>query len=281
MGALVPSAENWFRELSTARRLVMEAGAIAMRFYQRDDLHISSKSGDEPVTAADHAVDEYLREGFSRAYPGYAVLTEESEDHPDRAGAERVWMIDPIDGTKEFVARNGEFCVMAGLTANGKPVLGVILHPVTGTLYYGGEGLGAHVQNGNTIRDLRASRRAALKEAVLALSRSHPSEVMRYAQEHWGCAEGIISGSAGLKAMLLALGRADVYAVPHGVKLWDLAAPHAILMAAGGKASDFRGEEIPYGVSDVLARHGVLFSNGLLHDVVLRELAKLPPRQPS
>src|SRR5262245_37452626 len=135
-------------ELRKVEALARLAGEAALRFYGTATAEY--KDGGSPVTAADHAANECIVKGLRAYFPGDAILSEESKDSLDRLKAERLWIVDPLDGTKEFLAQNGEFAVMIGLAVRGEPVLGVVYLPATQTLYSAERGGGAWVERTGT-----------------------------------------------------------------------------------------------------------------------------------
>ncbi|HRX03112.1 MAG TPA: 3'(2'),5'-bisphosphate nucleotidase CysQ, partial [Anaerolineae bacterium] len=131
-------------ELPLVERLVREAGALVRSFYE-NGVEVTWKGVNDPVTAADHAANAYLVSGLRAAFPDDGILAEESADNTYRLDRSRVWIIDPLDGTKEFIGKIGEFAVMVGLAIDGAPVLGVVYQPVADVLYRGVPGALAEV----------------------------------------------------------------------------------------------------------------------------------------
>ena len=127
------------RELEAALQAINSVRELILEIYNSDNLGVEIKEDNSPVTKADKAADKKIREILSEAFPLYSMLTEESVDDKSRLNNDYVWIVDPIDGTKDFVAKNGEFSVNIGLSYKHKAVLGVILIPVTGEIYYGVE----------------------------------------------------------------------------------------------------------------------------------------------
>src|SRR5262245_56018831 len=132
------------RELEVAKHLALEAGKILLQFYATDTV-VQWKGYDDPVTAADQAANEMIVRELLRHFPHDAVLSEEAPDDVARLQKERVWMVDPMDGTKQFIERIGEFAVMIGLAVAGEPRVGAVYNPVTDRLFYAATGLGAYV----------------------------------------------------------------------------------------------------------------------------------------
>lgn len=262
------SLEN---DLATVRSLVREAGEIVRVYHDRQD-EIDWKGTDagggrtDPVTAADHAVNAFLVEHLRAAFPEDGILAEESKDNEDRLGRRRVWCIDPLDGTKEFIARNGEFSIMVGLAVDGVATLGVVYQPVQNFMYSGLREVGAwmdeaplHVSPIETPADMR-----------LVVSRSHRNPITDAIKATLGVTQERISGSVGLKCGLIARGEADLYLHPApGTKEWDTCAPEAILTGAGGKMTDCWGRPLVYNQGDVARHGGIVASNGRAHHRII------------
>src|SRR6476469_3820879 len=147
-----------------------------MRFYGEPDIAVQSKSDLSPVTAADEAANVCLLEKLRGAFPDDGFLSEESPDDGTRFGKRRVWIIDPLDGTRDFLAQTGDFCVLVGLTIDGAPVLGVVYQPVKNELYFALRGGGAFVEADGTTRKLGASRLQEPGDVRVGISRLNPDE---------------------------------------------------------------------------------------------------------
>lgn len=261
------------KEVDVARSLARAAGAAAMGYYAtatgRD------KAPGSPVTEADHASNRVIVAGLRAQFPGDAILSEESADSAARLAASRVWIVDPLDGTKEFLARNGEFSVMVGLAVDGEPVAGVVYRPVGDVMFSAERSVGAWVERGGDRRPLRRGR-ADLSALRLVGSRSHADPLVAELQAAMGIAEVRPCGSVGLKCALIAEGECDVYVHPVShMKEWDTCAPEVILREAGGAVVDCRGEPLRYNKPDPAQPHGVLACAPGVLDAVLRRLGPL------
>ena len=244
------------RTLAVARAAVHLAADRIRVLYDAHrsgvDAGIVQKGDDGPVTNADRAANTILISMLREAFPNDAILSEENSESWITDQNDWVWMIDPLDGTKEFIKANGEFVTMVGLVHKGEPVLGVVMEPATFDEFFAAKGLGAwRVPPGHPVSapaiPLVASTKTDPADMVFAVSRSHrPPKVESFCKA-LGITREYISGSVGRKIALCATGRADVYLHPSpGTKLWDLAAPHAILVEAGGCFADARGEPFVY-----------------------------------
>ena len=261
------------RDLVT--QIARAAGAVAMRHY--GTATSTAKGDDSPVTQADHAANAVIIEALTRAFPGDAILSEESVDSAARLTARRVWVVDPLDGTKEFLAQNGEFSIMIGLVEDGAPVLGVTYQPDGDVLFAAAQGLGAWVERDGTRTALRLIPRpgAAIR---LVGSRSHADPLVTALQQRLGITDVEPCGSVGVKCARIAEGRRDLYVhpVPY-MKEWDTCAPEVILREAGGWVSDCRGEPLRYNKPDPCQPLGILAAAPGVAERVLPTLTALLP----
>src|SRR5688572_13120549 len=161
-------------ELQTAKDLALRSGEMLLKYYAGEP-SVEWKGKNDPVTTADRAVSRFIVDALRRHFPNDAILSEEEKDDLDRMTKTRVWVIDPMDGTKEFIARNGEFSVMIGLAVHGVARLGVVFQPTEDKLYYASPQEGAHLTHAGTTRRLQVSETSDLSHATIALSRSHLS----------------------------------------------------------------------------------------------------------
>jgi 3'(2'), 5'-bisphosphate nucleotidase len=261
-------------ELDAAIRLAYQAGAVIMGFYQ-SGLVADLKAGDEPVTAADCAADEVIVAGLRAGFPHDGILTEESDDDLSRLAKERVWIVDPLDGTAEFLSQTGEFSVHIALAWRGQPVLGVVFQPAKRALFYATHGQGAYqVADGRTAR-LRVSEVSAPAEMCMVASRSHFPPFLEQARQELGIRTVNRLGSVGVKVSLVARGECDLYLATTVVKEWDFCAPHALLLEAGGTLTDMCGGPMAYNKAGVHSCRGLIASNGRAHAHIVGVLAPL------
>jgi 3'(2'), 5'-bisphosphate nucleotidase len=260
------SAPRLQAELRAACDAARAAGAAGMRFY--GSALAVEKEGGSPVTEADHAANRVIVEALAAAFPEDAILSEESADSAARLTAGRVWIVDPLDGTREFLAQNGEFAVMIGLAVDGRAVLGAVYQPADDVLFAAAEGEGAWVRRGGRTAPLRCG--APADGLRLVGSRSHPDPLLVRMQEALGITDVRPSGSVGVKCGLIATGERDLYVhpVPY-LKEWDTCAPEAILREAGGSVTDCRGEPLRYNKPDPRQPHGIVACGPGLLDGVL------------
>lgn len=209
--------------------------------YYPQTLNVQYKQDGSPLTLADQAAHLVIAGDFADS--GLVVVSEECEDL--HLAAERYWLVDPLDGTKDFLARNGEFTVNIALIAEGRPVLGVVFAPAINTLYWGAAGMGAwRIREGVEMALSSYARSASLRMAISRFH-DHPDVDVFAAQN--GIAERVAIGSA-LKYSLLAAGEVDVFPRLVGSSEWDTAAGQAVLEAAGGQVLDWHtGKALKYG----------------------------------
>ena len=263
------------RELQLARQWAVSAGGLLMGHYQQRPL-IERKPGGEPVTVADHVANNFLIAEIARDFPDDGIISEESPDDPGRGGKSRVWIIDPLDGTQEFVEQQDEFAVMIGLAIDGEAVLGVVYQPVTGKLYQAARGLGAFLEEHETVRPLQVSGETDPQRMTIALSRSHPHSAVDEVSRRLLIGHSIRSGSLGLKLGLICEGRAHLYLDLSGrTSLWDTCAPEALLAEAGGRVTDLKGLPLIYNKRELRHRNGVIASNGPIHERVVEAVSRV------
>lgn len=271
------------RELRVGLELARRAGEAALGFYGKP-LRVEHKDEfDEPVTQADRAVNELIVRALREEFPADGVLAEESIDTDRRIGRERVWMIDPIDGTKGFIAGTGDFCVQIGLSVGGRAALGILYAPATDVLYWAARGHGAWVlrPTSEAQASAKAERLGVTAETEpgrmrLAESRSHRGPRMETVVSALGVRAEVRSHSVGIKVGLLVERQADLYIhLSPKTKQWDTCAPEAVLAEAGGRMTDIFGGPLHYNTPDVLNRNGLVASNGAAHDEVIGRLRPL------
>lgn len=228
------------RWLELALEAAREAGVAILRYYPQN-LTVQYKQDGSPLTLADQAAHRVIADRLAGS--GLVVVSEEGEDL--HLATERYWLVDPLDGTKDFLAGNGEFTVNIALVDQGRPVLGVMLAPAINALYWGAEGMGAwRIREGVAVPLSVQTRSASLRMAVSRFH-DHPDVDIFAAQN--GIAECVAIGSA-LKYGVLAAGEVDVFPRLVGSSEWDTAAGQALLEAAGGQVFDWHtGKALKYG----------------------------------
>jgi len=264
-------------ELAEAIRIARAASEILMEVYATDfDVEYKSKS--DPVTEADKRANTFIVDALRKAFPDDGIVAEESPDQGDALGTGRCWYVDPVDGTKEFVARNGEFAVMLGLAIDSESRLGVVYQPVTDKMYSGVVGMGATLEQHGKARSIRVSDVADPSQLRLIVSRSHRNAAIDDVVDALGITQERQTGSVGLKVGLIAEQAADLYVhIADKSSAWDACGPEAILRAAGGRFTDVAGNPYHYGGTDMRNRGGILACNAAAYEAVLpiaREAAR-------
>ncbi|WP_374341370.1 3'(2'),5'-bisphosphate nucleotidase CysQ [Methyloversatilis sp.] len=234
--------------------IVRDAGKCVMDVYATD-FEVTDKSDNSPVTQADKKADEVIVGRLAALTPDIFIVSEESTEAGQRpADGASFWLVDPLDGTKEFINRNGEFTVNIALIENGQPVLGVVLAPALGRLFSGIVGVGAWLEDGAGAREIRCRVPPAEGLTVVA-SRSHGDAAALDAYLAGRTVAELRNAGSSLKICLVAAGEADVYPRLGRTMEWDIAAGHAVLAAAGGRIEQVDGSPFSYGKPDFANPH--------------------------
>jgi 3'(2'), 5'-bisphosphate nucleotidase len=266
-------------ELEVAIQLARAAGERVLTL-RGTGLVVGHKAEEEPVTQADREADVLVTEGLRAAFPEDGILSEERVDDGSRLVKERVWMVDPVDGTQDLVRGEPGFSVMIGLIRGERPVLGVVYQPIGDRLYFASRGAGAYLACGTeTSRRLRVSDVTEPSAIRMVASKSHRDESIDRVRAALAIRDELNVGSVGLKVGLIARADRDLYvSTTSRSKRWDVCAPEAILVEAGGVLSDMSGALIDYRSQELANRCGIVASNGLVHGVVIERLRELFPR---
>jgi 3'(2'), 5'-bisphosphate nucleotidase len=240
------------RLLDAVCDIARAAGRAILEVYGRD-FTITRKSDNSPLTEADRVAHTIIARELAALDGAIPLLSEESapEDHAARRSWSRYWLVDPLDGTKEFVKRNGEFTVNVALVVDGRAVLGAVYAPVLDRLYFGALAQGAWRADGLATPHAIAVRKTAASPLRVVGSRSHPSPELAQYLARLGPHEITDMGSS-LKICLIAEGAADVYPRLGPTSEWDTAAAQAILESAGGRMIDLAGRPLRYNSKDNL-----------------------------
>ncbi|HAA26179.1 MAG TPA: 3'(2'),5'-bisphosphate nucleotidase [Ruminiclostridium sp.] len=248
--------------LMTAKELAREAGRIILEVYLKD-FTVDYKDDYTPVTEADRKSNNYIINVLKNKYPECAILAEESPDDPDsRIKNDWCFIIDPLDGTKEFIKKNGEFTVNVALVYKGKAVLGVIGIPVTGELYYAAKGIGAFYENEGQARKIKVSDKT--QDICLLVSRSHKSEKLKQLIERNNIKNIKTVGSA-IKGCLIASGQAEAYYRFGKTMEWDTAAMQCIVEEAGGVFRQMDDTEMTYNRLNSVNEKGFYVLNNIIN----------------
>jgi 3'(2'), 5'-bisphosphate nucleotidase len=259
-------------------QIARDAGRVILRFYE-SDFQVDYKGPGDPVTDADVEANTLICSRLAIEFPGAAVVAEESaaEHYASYREHSRVFFVDPLDGTREYVARNGQFVVMIGLVVDELATLGVVYAPTTGALWCGERGVGAfRVDADGSERPIQVSSVGEPASARITVSRSRRSDRLVRTLQQLGPRQVVPMGSAGLKGALVAEGDVDAYlAIGVAGKFWDACAMDAIVSAAGGRVSDLAGKPLDYRGGVLELTHGVLAANPTLHDVLCQRLGEV------
>jgi len=256
---------NFSEELSTLIPLVKKIGVEILKIYKTDFTH-EIKSDDSPVTIADHLSNKMLIDGISKF--GYEIISEESENKP--LNARKTWVIDPLDGTKNFIRKTGDFAIMIGLIENYEIVLGLVYSPVFDKLYYAIKGQGSYLIENNTKIKLQVNEISDFTKVRLLHGNSTFTEKERKLAEENGITEFIKIGSVGLKLGLIAEGKAELYFFNKDtLGLWDLIGPKIILEEAGGKVFQNTAEEFNLkNLKNFKLKNGLVATNANLDEKI-------------
>ncbi len=247
-------------ELAVLCEIAQRAGAQVMDVY-RTDFATYEKSDSSPLTQADLRADTVIRQGLELAFPGVFILSEESSS-AGLSDHESFFLVDPLDGTREFLKRNDEFTVNIALVQGGQAVAGVVLAPALGELFYAARGVGAwkHISSGDV--RLHSSRADPTKPLRVMGSRSHGGDALASWLERLSRPYVFVPAGSSLKFCRIAEGAADIYPRMGPTSQWDTAAAQAVLEVAGGAVLDPAGQPLCYGLErPVLNPHFVALAD--------------------
>jgi 3'(2'),5'-bisphosphate nucleotidase len=254
-------------DLDTLCRIAEAAGQEIMAIYQ-DGCEIWQKNDQSPLTEADLRADRVIRAGLEQHFPGVFILSEESVSAGIQT-ASRLFLVDPLDGTKEFLKRNDEFTVNIALVENGQPVAGVVLAPALGELFYAVRGLGAWKRDASGVREIATVTPDPTAPLRVMGSRSHGGDKLNAWLANLKNEHTFVAAGSSLKFCRIAEGAADIYPRFGPTSQWDTAAAQAVLEVAGGAMTDLQGTPLRYGLDrPVLNPEFVAVGN-----MALRELA--------
>ena len=247
--------------LNTLKELAVKAGEAIMEVYNTN-FEVNYKEDASPLTIADRRANAIIVEQLKARYPQYAILSEEEKDDKKRMENEYCFIIDPLDGTKEFVKRNGEFTVNIALSYSGTSIAGVIYVPVTKDLYYASEEEGAFKQDGTTGAVCKLQVSDKTTDLIWVGSKSHSSEKeAALIQEHQSSIGETISAGSSLKGCMVAEGKADVYYRFGYTCEWDTAAMQCIVEQAGAIVNQMDGTPLTYNRENTLNDKGFYIVN--------------------
>ncbi len=230
---------------------IAEAAAREIMRIYAGDLGVRDKADKSPVTDADHAAEAVILAGLDKLTPGVPIIAEEemAAGRVPKLDGGPFWLVDPLDGTKEFIKRNGEFTVNIALVENGRPTLGIVLAPASETLWRGAAGLGADKRAGNGAFSAIATRTPPAAGLTACASRSHAiySDLDIWFRNNGLTVADRVQAGSSLKFCLIAEGKADIYPRFGPTCEWDTAAGQGVLEAAGGEVVTTDGRPLTYG----------------------------------
>ena len=239
-------------ELKITIKAAKEAGDVILKYY-KSKYEIKDKSYHNPVTTADKEADETIKKILMNNFPDYGWLSEETVDSSERLIKEKVWVVDPLDGTKEFIEGIPNFVVSIGLVKEGNPILGVLYNPVTKELFSASEGEGAFLNNNR----ISCSSKEKTEEMVILNSRSETQRgLWNPHKDKFKVLEPI--GSVAYKLGLTAAAKADVFASLRPKNEWDICAGNCIINESGGKLIDLNGNQRKYNLEKTLIEPGLI-----------------------
>jgi len=274
------SAIRLQQELAVALEVIEAAGAEVMRLYESFEAVADAPA--DITTDADSASQELILKRLNAEFPNDRLCAEETTAALERdrlAGkpeTSRLWVVDPIDGTRGFARKNGEFSIMIGLVERGAVILGAVLEPAIGRLTYAIQGAGCHSKKnrGAPFEQCRVNK-AGMADATIAMSRSRGDQGEKKLLGLLGAKRGVQTYSAGIKLAQVARGEADLYLGDYpAMHDWDLCAGCILVEEAGGRVTDWNGDPLQFGQAPFKQRLGIAASNGVLHAELLTVVGK-------
>ena len=267
--------------VAIARQVSWGAADVLQSYYQEDKDNQVKDKKDGPVTAADLAANRHILTNLQEALgtEDFGYLSEETYKGTTPLPQSWVWIIDPLDGTRDFIDKNGEYGIHLALVYQGRPMLAVVTIPEADKLYYATKGNGTFVETRNgDVKPIQVSQRSQIEELYLVVSRTHRDERFQKLIEKIPFKDRHYMGSVGGKISTILEGQSDVYISLSGksaAKDWDFAAPELILTEAGGKFSYFSGEPVKYNQGDVKKWGGIMASNGHCHETLCQAATEI------
>ena len=266
-----PPISSKIPDLETIIDAVTNAGEKILEIY-KDDFQVGKKDDNSPITQADLESNKIIKESLLRTK--IPILSEEDTDDKSRMGSDKVWIVDPLDGTQDFVNKTDEFTVMVGLVENHIPVMGIVYWPTEKKIYFAEKDLGAFCHESEGWMRISVRGVEEVTESLALVSRHHLSDKEKKMLEQLEIKNTANIGSS-LKVMEIASGRADIYLTStHKMKQWDTAASHCIISEAGGKMTDISGNDLVYNTESVNHENGLLVTNGIIHEEIVSKISE-------
>jgi len=261
-----------FPETKLAIDAALTAADVVLKFYQKD-FSVSQKENNEPITEADIESNQIIQKYISKS--GFPILSEESSDEEEkRIDSKKIWIVDPLDGTTDFVNKTGEFTIMIALVEDNVPVMGVISHPAENKLYVAQKDQGAYVFDKGDWKKLLVSTNLDLSECRVVGSRFHQSENEKNFLKSLGILKFTSKGSS-LKVIDICSKKAEIYfTTTNKIKHWDTCASHCLITEAGGRMTDMSGQPLKYNTETVSHQNGILVTNSVVHENIVEKYSK-------
>jgi len=282
--------ESKISQLESIIDCIWLAGEKIREIYETD-FEVDTKDDNSPITKADLESNKILRSTLEKT--GIPILSEESDDDKARLESEKVWIVDPLDGTQDFVNRTGEFTVLVGLVENHIPIMGLVYMPIKKILYLAEKGIGAFCYDDSKShwglkrrfggwslvrkkwKQISVREINDLGKCLALVSRHHLSGKEKEMLDHLGITNTSTIGST-LKVMEISSGRADVYlTTTNKMSQWDTCASNCIISEAGGKMTDISGHDLIYNTETVKHENGLLVTNGFVHEKTVSKISEL------
>jgi 3'(2'), 5'-bisphosphate nucleotidase len=261
-------------DIEEIKKIARDAGKEILKYYPKD-YGVIEKADGSPVTVADLASEEIIQAELKKY--SFPIISEEAEnENLNLRKLDYVWLVDPLDGTSDFIEKTGEFAVLIGLLKNNEPFLGIIYQPVTEKLYFAQKGKGAYLEENGRVEKIGVSDKKEFSEMNFLFSRNHLLETEVKLNGKLKTKGSVIIGSAGIKIASIAEGKGDIY-LNSSDKLcfWDTCAGEIILCEAGGKTTDIMGRPLNYGKNNFWHMDGCLVTNGKKHEEIIKTIKEL------
>ena len=268
----VPPISSNIQNLEEIIDTIVLAGETVREVYE-SDFEVSKKDDNSPITKADLESNKIIKSYLEKT--GIPILSEEDVDDRSRLDSDKVWIVDPLDGTTDFVNRTGEFTIMIGLVEDHIPVMGLIYWPMKKRLYFAERGFGAFCHNSQKWERISVRDVKEISQCLALVSRHHLSDREKRMLDHLGITNTTSIGSS-LKVTEISSGMADVYlTTTNKMKQWDTCASYCIISEAGGKMTDVSGNNLIYNTDVVNHENGLLATNGFVHEMIVSKISEL------
>jgi len=264
--------ESKISQLESIIDSIILAGEKIREIYETD-FEVNIKDDKSPITKADLESNKILRSMLEKT--GIPILSEESDDDKTRLSSDKAWIVDPLDGTQDFVNRTGEFTILIGLVENHVPVMGLVFLPIKKILYLAERGMGAYCYDLQRWEQISVREVRDLKSCLALVSRHHLSGKEKKILDHLGITNTSTIGST-LKVMEISSGRADVYlTTTNKMSQWDTCASNCIISEAGGKMTDISGHDLVYNTKNIKHENGLLVTNRFVHEKAVSKILEM------